>query len=289
MRRNDNLKPIHKQTIHSEHQMTSASSRFGDYRKLVAAQTTNPHIRATAQNGGAVTALLVYSLENRIIDGAIVSAISKDKPFYPMPKLATTKEEIIQSAGTRYNYSPNIQALTETKERNRRAVAFVGTPCQIRAIRRMQQSRPKDTESIKLLVGLMCTEALDYEGLMGHYLTDRLGINLKDIEKTEIGGKMTITARGKKTIVPVATVKKYVRNACKTCDDFSSELADISAGGLGLSDWTFMIIRTEIGEQTFNQAEKANALATRPIVEDEPSFKLLLKLSEAKHKRTKNE
>jgi coenzyme F420 hydrogenase subunit beta len=262
---------------------------FGVYRRLTIAQTTNQLIRKTAQDGGAVTALLVYSLESKIIDGAIVSAVSREKPFFPVPKLATTPQEVLESAGTRYTYSPNVQALSEATKQNRKAVAFVGTPCQIRAVRKMQQTNLRLAQSIKLLVGLMCSKAFSYEGLMIDHIQNKLGINLHSIKKIDIKGKaMTITADAKETTIPLASIEKYTRKACKLCNDFSSELADISAGSLGLNDWTLMVIRTSIGEQIFTQAEKAQAFTTRSIREDEPAFKLLQRLSKTKHNRTEN-
>ena len=269
--------------------MTNDKRAFGIYRRLVAAQATNQTILETAQNGGAVTALLLFCLKNKIIDGAIVSAISKEKPFYPEPKLATTPQEIIESAGTRYTYSPNLKIISEATKQNRTAVAFVATPCQIRAIRKMQQTNSRQAKPIKLLIGLMCTKTFTYEGLMINHIQNTLGINLKSITKTEIkGSKITITADAKQTTVPLAALKDCTRNACGGCGDFSSELADISAGSLGLDNWTLLTIRTQIGEQIFTQAEKAQELINRPIREDEPAFMLLRRFSEAKHKRAEN-
>ncbi|OYT43300.1 hypothetical protein B6U84_06250 [Candidatus Bathyarchaeota archaeon ex4484_40] len=69
-----------------------------------------------------------------MIEGAIVSCVSEGKPLKPVPKLATTVEEIIECAGTRYVYSPNPLAFREALARRVRSLAFVGTPCQIRAL-----------------------------------------------------------------------------------------------------------------------------------------------------------
>jgi coenzyme F420 hydrogenase subunit beta len=262
---------------------------FGVYRRLTVAQSADQLIREVAQDGGAVTALSVYALQFRIIDGAIVSAVSKEKPFFPVPKLATTLQEIVESAGTRYTYSPNVQALSEAARQNRKAIAFVGTPCQIRAVRRMQHANLRLARPVKLLIGLMCSEAFSYEGLMVEHIQNRLGINLHSVKKIDIKGKaMTIRADAKETTIPLVSVEKYARKACRLCNDFSSELADISAGSLGLNGWTLLVIRTLIGEQVFTEAEKAQALVTRSITEDEPAFKLLQRLSKTKRERTED-
>ncbi len=275
-----------EETSFSDDRMPIESNTFGPYLRLVAAQTTNPAIRKVAQNGGAVTELLIFALERNFIDSAIVSAVSKEKPFCPMPIVARSAQEILDSAGTRYTYSPNVQALPEVTKQGGRAVAFVGTPCQVAAVRRMQEEGLDCARPVKLLIGLMCSEAFNYEGLMVKHVQSDLGINLHSVKRTEIvANKMKIiTSKGEVT-VPLLTIEKYAREACNRCHDFSSELADISVGGLGLKDWTLVILRTPVGEQVFAEAERTKALSTRSILIDDPPVKLLLRLSRKKRDR----
>jgi len=260
---------------------------FGIYRRLLVARAKDAKVRSVSQDGGVATALLLFALEKGIIDSAIVSGVSKDKPLYPVPKLATTPAEIMESAGTRYSYSPNILVLAEGIKQKRSSIAFVGTPCQIRAIRKMQMAGLKKyTAPLKLLIGLMCSESFSYEGLMEKYVHGKLGVNLNEIVKMNIKGKMLVTTKSDVKAIPLAEVKQYVRKSCGFCEDFSSELADISVGGLGLDGWTFVIVRTKEGEEVFEAAEKAGVLEARPVEKDEPALNLLLKLSAKKRKST---
>lgn len=263
-----------------------ADEQFGIYRRVLAARARDEKIRSVAQDGGLVTALLVFGLEKGLIDGAIVSGISREKPFYPIPKLATTPIEVLESAGTRYTYSPNILAIAEALKQKKQSVAFVGTPCQMRAVRRMQTAGLKKyTAPLKLLVGLMCSESFAYDGLMEKHIREKLGINLSDIVKINIKGKMLVTTKSGVKAIPLAELKEYVRKGCGVCNDFSSELADISTGGLGLEGWTFAVIRTEEGERFFEAAERAGAIETRPVGKDELALSLLVKLSTKKRKQ----
>jgi coenzyme F420 hydrogenase subunit beta len=141
----------------------------------------------------------------------------------------------------------------------------------------------KFSAPIKYLVGLMCSECFDYEGLMETYIKGKLGINLNDITKMNIKGKMLVTTPTGTTAIPLADIKPYVRKSCSVCEDFSSELADISVGGLGLDGWTFTIIRTEKGEELFTNAEKTGFLESKPLEQGAFSKGLLLKLSKKKH------
>ena len=256
---------------------------FGVYRRIVIAQAKPDAIQKVRQDGGVATALLASAMQSGMIDGAIVSGVAQDKPFYPVPMLATTPEKIIEAAGTKYTCSSSLLALPEIIKQKKTKVAFVGTPCQIHAVRKMQMSGVKKyTGQIKFLVGLMCSECFDYEGLMETHIRGKLGINPADIKKINIKGKMLVTTPSGTTAIPLAEIKQYARKSCSVCEDFSSELADISVGGLGLDGWTFTIIRTEKGEELFANAEKAGFLDTKALEEGAFSHGLLLKLSKKK-------
>jgi coenzyme F420 hydrogenase subunit beta len=256
---------------------------FGIHRRIALAQATDDNILKVRQDGGAATALLLFALKTGLIDSAIVAGTDKEKPFYPAPMLATTVEEIVEAAGTKYSCSSNILALPEMLKQKKANVAFVGTPCQIHAVRRMQMAGLKrQTGPLKFLVGLMCSECFTYEGLMENHIHEKLGIDLADIRKINIKGRMLVSTDSGITEIPLAEIKQYARKSCSFCDDFSSELADISVGGLGLDDWTFTIIRTEKGEQLFSSAEKAGYLRTKTLDEESFAFKLLKKLSRRK-------
>lgn len=259
---------------------------FGIYQHLVLAQTIDKDIKPSCQDGGVVSTLVSFALKNGIIDGALLSGLHGNKPFYPVPKLATAQEEVLKCAGTRYTYSPNLLAFEEALKQKRQSLAFVGTPCQIQAIRKMDAAKLKRyTNRIKFTIGLMCTESFTYEGLMQKHVQQTLGVNLRDVKKINIKGKVIVTtSSGEEKTIPLAEAKKYTRKSCLPCTDFSAELADISAGGLGLSGWTLTIIRTEQGEELFKAVEKAGLIKTRPVEEEKNALNLLVRLSRKKRK-----
>ncbi len=261
----------------------SAEEDFGIYRRIAIARAKDNEVLKVCQDGGVVTALLQYALKNGFIDGAVVSGVSEKKPFYPVPKVTTTSEDFLACAGTRYFYSPNLLALAEAVKKKAN-IAFVGTTCQILALRKMQMlGLKKYTVPVRFSMGLMCSECFTYEGLMEKHIHEKLGLNLTDIKNINIKGKMIVTLEnGLVQAIPLAEVKPYAYKSCRFCDDFSSELADISAGGLGLKGWTFTIVRTEKGEELFLGAEKAGIIETRSVNEEPNAMSLLRKLSQKK-------
>ena len=259
---------------------------FGVHRRVVVAQTTDERIREVCQDGGLVTSLLMNALEDGLIEGAVVSCVSEEEPLKPLPRLVTTVDDAIECAGTRYTYSPNILAVREALDKRLKSLAFVGTPCQIRALRRMEMIPLKRYASaLKLLVGLFCSESFTYEGFVIDGIKRKLGLDPKDVKKVNIKGKILITTmEGEVRTLSIKDAKRYSWN-CGHCRDFSAELADISAGGVGLQGWTLAIIRTERGEEALKRAEEAGLIKVRPVEDEPKAYKILVNLSKKKRLR----
>ncbi len=260
------------------------SEEFGVYRRVALAKASDKKILERCQDGGVVTALLIHSLQEGTIKGAALSGVDANRPLYPEPKLATNSEEILENAGTRYSYSPNLLALQEGVNQKIGSLAFVGTPCQTHAIRKIQMfPLKKYSAPLQLAIGLMCTESFTYEGFIEGHLKRNMGLDLNEIVKMNIKGKILVSMKtGETRTVSLSEAKQYTREGCSLCGDFTAELADISVGGLGLSGWTFVILRTEKGEEIFDEALKRGALETRSVEEEPFAQNLLLKLSKKK-------
>lgn len=261
----------------------SAEEEFGIYRRVVVAQTTSSDILNVCQDGGVVTSLLIFALEEGLINGAALSGKSPREPLKAVPKLALSKSDMLENAGTRYTYSPNMLALREGVQKKIGRLAFIGTPCQIHAFRRIQMlPLKKYADSVKFTVGLFCSESFTYEGLIKHFLQEKMGISPSEVVKINIKGKMLLKMRsGEVKALSLKEVKDYACSFCNVCPDFSAELADISVGGLGLEGWSLTIVRTEIGEEIFRRAESKGIVKTKPV-EDSRLIDLLIKMSKRK-------
>jgi coenzyme F420 hydrogenase subunit beta len=267
----------------------NAEEEFGIYRRVIVARSTDERMLRLCQDGGVVTTLLTLALKDKKIDGVAVSGTDENKPLHPVPTLATTPQQILQSAGTKYFYSPNLLAFQKGVEQDRKKSALVGTPCQIEAIRRIQMIPLKNyVEKLKLTIGLMCSGSFSYEGLVENHIKGKLGINPSDISKINIKGNVLLTMNsGETETIPLKKARRYIRASCLTCTDFSAELADVSVGGLGLNGWSLVITRTETAEKLFTAAVNAGLLEVKPIEKEKRSLELLINLSRrqrSKHK-----
>lgn len=85
---------------------------LGTYKEVVAARSTDKQIQKIAQDGGIVSGLFCYALDEGLIDGAVVAGPT-DVMWKPEPMVALTSDEILAAAGTKYTFSPNVWMLKE--------------------------------------------------------------------------------------------------------------------------------------------------------------------------------
>jgi len=264
------------------------SNILGVFKSVYAARATNSEILKVAQDGGVVTALLSYALDNKIIDCAIVSSLSEEKPWMPKPIVAFSFEDLLKAAGSKYVSSPNHIALASAvEEYGMDKIGFVGVGCQIRALRKMQYSNYgvlKYGSRVKFAIGLFCSETFYYKKLIEDFIASQ-NIDVSKVTRFEITAGKFIAKSGDKVLlsIPVKEVKTYAREACEKCDDFTAEFADISVGSVDSPQgWSTVLIRTNIGEELFNKAIKAGYIEAKEMKRED--LKITVKLAKMKRK-----
>lgn len=237
------------------------SMPLGRVIETTVARAKDENIRKNATDGGVVTALLSHLIDIGRIDGAIVS-----KPvglFHREPSLASTREEIIEAAGFHFDtshgmhlysdtystYSPSIQSLESVMKKGLHRIAFVGTPCQIKAIRKMEALGVVPSDAIQFHLGLFCTGNFTFHEPERKRLEEIGDFKWEDVDNVNIKEELMIRLKnGDVHKIELDKLDFMKRFACKYCDDYSAEFADISFGGIGSPDgWTTVLIRTPLG------------------------------------------
>ncbi|MBD3215894.1 MAG: hypothetical protein GF311_25005 [Candidatus Lokiarchaeota archaeon] len=234
---------------------------LGHIADILAAKTTKETIEKVGQDGGIVTTILYYLFEKNLIDAAVVS--EHDEELHTIPKLIFDKEDLLKSAGTRYSISSQIIPLKdlyniplEIQEEkgiydiDQMRVAFVGTPCQVKALRKMQYLNIKPAHVIKYVISLFCFENFDYSTLY-ETIEKSKGIKPSDMKKTFIKKNFYIQKTDDETIeISIKDLDSAVRSHCKVCDDFTGRYSDISVGSTGApEDYSVIITRNNIGQK----------------------------------------
>jgi coenzyme F420 hydrogenase subunit beta len=242
---------------------------LGKYLGSYIGHAIDKDTRYDGASGGLVTALLVFALEHKLIDGALVTAMHPDKPLEPRPFIARTKEEILSAARSKYCPVPAGAALHKILNSEGR-FAVVGLPCHIQGIRKAEQHIPKLKDRIRYHISLACS--IDYSFRGTQAVLRGLGIPPQSVEMLQYRGRgwpgtMRILQKdGTETTVPLKDYYKqlgpYSLRRCTLCSDMLGELSDLSCGDAWLPDVigsdkqgsSFALTRTSEGEDLLEAA-----------------------------------
>ena len=248
---------------------------IGSVLETTIARAKDPVIKSRATDGGVVTALLVHLLDRGHIDGAIVT--KQIGPFVREPMLATTRQEIIDSAGFYFDsshgvkhfghdystYSPSVQEFRPMMQKGLRRVALVGTPCQIKTLRKIAAMHIVPSDSIRYTLGLFCSGNFIFDDAERKKLEKLGGFAWDDVKKVNIKDELMIHLKtGEMKTILLEKIGFMKRYACNYCPDYSSEYADVSFGGIGAEEgWTTVLSRTPTGRAIIADA-RDNTLET---------------------------
>ena len=251
---------------------------LGNYINCYTGHATDYDIRYNSASGGLVTALLIFALEQRIIDGALVTRMNEDNPLEPQPFIATTREEIISASKSKYCPVPANIALKEIlNAKGGERFAVVGLPCHIHGIRKAEEVNKKLRERAVLHLGLLCSHTPNFWGT--EFLLNRMSLKKEDIIKLDYRGEgwpgsMKICLKDGQLLPDFYRGWSLIGSdfftpaRCLMCCEQGNELADISFGDAwGLADdsvgKSLVISRNKLGEDILQRAIVEGAIALK--------------------------
>jgi coenzyme F420 hydrogenase subunit beta len=243
----------------------------GYYRKIVLAQATDPKLREQSRGGAVVTSLLTYGIEKKVFDSAIVSQAEAENPAKPKASVALVPDDILSAIGSKFfpssvakAYGSAVYGYGKTK------IAFVGVPCHVLALRKMEAWQHKISNSMKITIGLFCFGTFSLSTLLNH-ITKTYNIKPSEIKHMRLSSKFVVQTENDVIRIPMSEIEEHILPSCRTCTDFTSELSDISVGSAyPLTDWSTVIIRTKAGEDFFYDAVE-NGVINTWVIEEEPN------------------
>ena len=264
------------------------SEKIGAYVNTYTATTTSNKIMKVRQDGGIVTSILQYLLENKIVD-AIVAVRHSEDLWRPEPIIVDNLKDLYKTAGTKYANSPSLAIIEHAKKYEN--IAFVGVPCMMKAIDKgtLFPCGIPFFNNIRYKIGLFCMESFPYEGII-QLAKDQFNKDINDITKMNIGGgKFLINLKsGEELNVPLKEVQKYARNNCHYCEDLTSDYADISVGSIGSQDgWSSIITRSNEADKLFKDIVEAGLIETKNLKEVKPGQFLVEKIGGIKRNKCK--
>jgi len=245
---------------------------LGHYIDIVSTRLTDKAKEMLPIEAGPITALLATAMDAGRIDCSIVT--DKDGNFRPFPIIATNSKELFKCVGYKPSQSPTLSLVGDAINKEFTDIAIVGTPCQIQALRKMQNHPRFDFEVfdlVTLAIGTFC---------FGTYYNQLLSECFKEYEviPSEISKIATDKSSFKMKIISNNTLKEIplnfiydnaIRNACFSCSDYTASFADISVGNVGSEEgWRTLIIRTEKGKQIYELAIEKGILDQKTLTKD---------------------
>lgn len=265
-----------------------ADELSGVYQDVLLTRASEDHVHDVGQDGGLVSAMLIWLLDNDYIDGALVSYLEGDAGNWKArPGVAANREEVLAAAGSRYTYSANTLAVTEAAERGLSRLALVGMSCQSSTLPVMWHRKVgKSSKPFLFNIGLLCSKTFD-DAIFEELFETKYGLDKHDMVKMNIKGVFQIWMRdGSYHEINLKECHAWTREGCKCCPDFAAEHADVSTGGIGKdNDWTLTIVRTDLGREVIGRMIADGVIEARPGDEDPGAIALMHKLSKKSRER----
>jgi len=268
----------------------------GYIENMFVCHANNEMVRSNGASGGVVTALLVYMLKKKIIDGAVVIDMASDNPCQTKGILATTPEEIIGSSQSKYCITPSMEVLSQIRKRKGN-YAVVGLPCQIHGLRKLQAVDPTLARKIKYIFGLYCACNIEPYGHLEAMKACK--INPDNVSKFQFrggdwpGGYYVEQKDGRKgRIHPLRNssvlhimFRLFGPKRCHKCVDGLAEYADLSFGDFWAFDYegslaklercTCVSQRTKKGMEILEQAKADNAITVYLLDKNRQSKRII--------------
>lgn len=259
---------------------------LGHYRSAFAAHSRDEKVRHGGGSGGVVTELLLYLLESKKIDGAIVTGMDADHPTRAKSYIAETPEQIFAARQSKYIVYPSNDVF-RLIQKDKRRFAYVGLPCQIQGLRKWMWKKPLVGERIPYVIGLFCLTTFEAPIIQElNALKGDPDKSLQDFRFREGVWPGTICAFYKDGSVKKLHYSNFKDGAinyltqlyapyrCQMCTDGTAEFADISVADAWMRkkdksyrypSMSTVLVRTAAGQSLFDDAVKDNRLKAYPV------------------------
>jgi len=258
---------------------------LGTVRAAFIGHSADEGIRFRAASGGIVTTLILDMMRRRDISGAVLSGMSPEEPLKSVSFVARTEEEVLSAATSKYCPTAPAAILSELKGAVEKGkIAFVGLPCQVHGVRKLQREERWARERIFPVIGIFCSHGLTFGGICP--ALERFASGCGGVRKVRFrgggwpGGLNVKYDDGQTVDVPLGDYWPvmyapyfFTPRRCLSCHDMAAELAEISVGDAWLPEIiekddvgsSVVIVRSRDGERAVTAASETGALCMERV------------------------
>ncbi len=295
-----NLKELNQKVADSED--VKENRIIGRYVSLYTGHSTDEDIRYHSASGGLVTGLLIYLIEKRVIEGAVVVRFSAKDNITPEAFIARSREELISARSSKYCPVSMKGIRKQIREAGGKYV-IVGLPCHLHGFRKIEQTDKKFCNHVYAYWGLYCSSGrtfhlTDYvfqqrkinkdgiryfayrdEGCLGSLVVKYLPQTKKGMGENNSNSQtspLDLEEVHKERFGSYYNLRSYfIPRRCHFCIDHSAELSDISFGDIHIKPYSddtvgvnSVIVRTPQMKEMLMQAFKDGIIVLDDLKED---------------------
>src|SRR3972149_13887 len=227
-----------------------SDENLGVHSDIFSAKTSN------AGQDSFVKALLVAGFKNALFDTAVF--VQRKNSYTAEAVIAENTDDIMKAKEASFLRVKTMSKLLEAIEKGKRKIAFVGLPCQVRAVWKMQQTLQQEIPDLDITsIGLFCRHSFNPKKLK-EKTKQLLGVDIDQAEKTQIRDeKFIMQVNGEESSCNVEQLDHAIENGCSYCNDYPAMFADIAVGSVGSENGysTSVIVRTEKGRTLLEKIE----------------------------------
>lgn len=222
-------------------EQTKENEFIGRYYSLYTGFAENEKNRFDASSGGVLSTFLIFLLNKKIIDGAVVTAFSNKDHLTPVSYIAKSKEDILNAMGSKYCPVALNKVGNEICQQGGRYV-IVGLPCHIHGFRKRALIDKKFRECIVGYFNIFCSSNRTYNAQK--FLLDFFGFQHGSLSEFAFRGNGCLgslsigsSELNKSVKVPYINYYGALRSffkpkRCLTCIDHYGMLSDVNFGDI---------------------------------------------------------
>ncbi len=224
---------------------------FGPFRQMLRARMREP--RDGAQWTGITTTIGERLLASGAVDAVLTMGRDPEDRWAPRPILVTEPEGMVAARGMKMGYAPLLSLLEPALERGWTRLAVIGIPCQVHALRALEEELGLDALWV---VGTPCSDNTTTERF--HDFLARLSDRPEAIEYLEFRADFHVEIRfedGEEREIPFLELpisdlpSDFFPLTCRSCVDYTNVLSDLTVGYMGGEGDQWLVVRNRRGEE----------------------------------------
>lgn len=256
---------------------------IGRYIQCYTGYSNDNDLRYHSASGGLLSQFLIWLLEKKYIDGAVVTKFDKQSPLKVKTFIATSPEEIRLAKSSKYSPVTFNNVAHEIKSAGGSRYVVVGLPCHIEGMRKLMEIDRTVREKIIGLFAIYCSGTRTFN--FTEYILKNRGIDIDKVDYLSyrdngcLGG-MAVKGSGidyyedyQRYSHPLRSI--FYPRRCLLCADHFGELADMCFGDIHVKPFSddkvgvnSVIARNDCWHEKFKQACKEGAMTLDKLDED---------------------